>query len=117
MGYVLIRTVLVFFSLVLILHFGAILEPAHTRTLDVAHLLPSAASFPVSTLSGCNAQDMNQVRPATGLHCQFDTNVPAQITLKDRIPFERAAYVPTEISLVGSTVDVSDKPPSVEEHS
>lgn len=112
MRYLLIRTgLLAVLSLILVLHFSAMSDLARACTLGVAHVPSSAASFPVSAFSGRDAQDSNQVRPSTDLHCQFDTDAVAQASLNGTVPFKRTAYVPAEICLVGSTVDVSDKPP------
>lgn len=108
MRYLLIRAGLAFLSLILISHLA--LGLARACTLNVAHMPSSVGSFSVSVFSG-SAPDIKQVQPSTGLHCQFDADAVAQTTLNGRVPFKRAAYVLTEMSLIGSTVDVTDKPP------
>ena len=115
MGYVLIRTGLAFLSLILISHLGA-LRLAGACTPDLAHMPFSVVSFSVSAFSG-SAPDSKQVQPSAGLHCQLDTDTVAHTTLIRRVPFRRTEYVLTEMSLVGFTVNVTDKPPRVEAHS
>lgn len=117
MRQVLIRTGLTFLVMaMMILHFGDMREPILAHALDAKETLRSAASFPGINFSACDPQDEKQNQPATGLHCQFDTNVTTQATQKSFIP-SRRAYFPTELRRVGSTVAAPDKPPNLEVHS
>lgn len=112
MPQVLIRTGLTFLVLaMMILRFGDMREPILAHASDAVEALRSGASLPGLNLSACDSQDEKQNQPATGLHCQFDANVTTQANQKGFIPSRRAAYFPTELRRVGSTVAASDKPP------
>lgn len=118
MRQVLIRTGLTLLVLAtMILHFGDMREPILAHASDATETLRSGASLPGINFSACDPRDGKQDRPATGLHCQFDTNITTQATQKGIIPSQRAAYFLTELRRVGSTVAAPDKPPNLEVHS
>ena len=99
---------------VIVLNLGATWEPTLMRPLDVADTPRNAANFAGSSFSACDPQDGRHIQPSTDLHCQFDTNVMPQATLRGCVPDQRTAYFPTEICRAGTTVDVCDKPPNLE---
>ncbi|MGT2467568.1 hypothetical protein ACVOMV_25910 (plasmid) [Mesorhizobium atlanticum] len=115
----LLRTGLSFLTLIaMIFHFGAILEPTQARALGVieaAHLGLSDLGTNL-VLSG-ESQKGKQLQQFVDAHCQSDSHAVVQATLTGIVPIDGTAYFPTEIFVVGSIVDVSDKPPNLEERS
>lgn len=113
MKYLLIPAGLAFVALVLISFFST-LGLARACTQDVTHTQSSAVRVPLNVHSGGDSV-RKLVAPSAGLHCPLDIDIISRTTLDGSAPFKRVAYVLTETLLVGFTVDVSDKPPTVEQ--